>query len=167
MTDFFTQLSRQPEYLHTLINPLPVYGLAVGLLGLVIALFMQSRAARIATMALVLISAGSAWPVYELGEQGYDRVLSMSDNDGRAWLDEHARRAGQLILCFYGLALTAAVAIFLPLKWPRSATLLAVITLVYGLVVLGMGAYISYAGGRIRHREFRTEPAPAQRQPQG
>ena len=27
-----------PEYLHVLLNPLPVYGLAVGVLGLVIAL---------------------------------------------------------------------------------------------------------------------------------
>jgi hypothetical protein len=27
-------------------------------------------------------------------------------------------------------------------------------------MVLGMGGYIAYAGGKIRHKEFRTEPPP-------
>lgn len=29
-----------------------------------------------------------------------------------------------------------------------------------GAVSLGVGGYIAYAGGRIRHREFRNEPPP-------
>jgi hypothetical protein len=28
---------------------------------------------------------------------------------------------------------------------------------------VGVGAYIAYAGGHIRHKEFRFEPAPSQR----
>ena len=51
-----------PEYLHVLLNPLPVYGLAVGAFGLVIALISRSRAARVTALALVLISGVSAWP---------------------------------------------------------------------------------------------------------
>src|SRR5438477_82901 len=31
-----------------------------------------------------------------------------------------------------------------------------------GLICLGTGGYIAYAGGRIRHREFRTESPPTQ-----
>jgi hypothetical protein len=31
----------KPEYVHVLLNPLPVYGLAVGVLGLVIALLSK------------------------------------------------------------------------------------------------------------------------------
>jgi hypothetical protein len=37
----------QPEYIHVLINPLPVYGLAMGLIGLMIGLVLRSREARI------------------------------------------------------------------------------------------------------------------------
>ena len=84
---------RQPEYIHVLLNPLPVYGLLTGLIGLVLALVLKSRRAEIATLTLVLISSASAWPVYEFGQQGYDRVLSMTDEDGGAWLDEHMHRA--------------------------------------------------------------------------
>ena len=151
---------RQPEYIHVLINPLPVYGLGLGLLGLIIALLLRSRTAKIVTLTIVFISAASAWPVYEFGEQGYDRVLSMADEDGQAWLDAHQKRAEKLIYFFYVLAVLCAVAIAAPIKWPKSSVLLAIVVLLFGTVVLGMGGYIAYAGGKIRHREFRSEPPP-------
>src|SRR4029077_5579491 len=160
MTAFLHALQRQPEYSPLLINPLPIYGLAMGWIGLVIAFFLRNRPAQIATLALVLIGAVSAWPAYEFGEEGYDRVLSMTDDDGHAWLDEHQRRAEQLIYFFYALAGLSAVAIAIPLKWPRTSTSLVIITILLGAVVLGMGGYIAYAGGKIRHKEFRTEPPP-------
>ena len=154
---------QQPEYIHVLLNPLPVYGLLVGLIGLVLALILKSRRAQIATLALVLISSASAWPVYEFGEQGYDRVLSMTDEDGSLWLDEHMRRAEQLIWIFYVLVALSAIAIAAPIKWPRCSVPLAVAVVLLGVVTLGSGAYIAYAGGRVRHREFRNEPAPQKR----
>ena len=160
MKAFLHALQSQPEYVHVLINPLPIYGLAVGWIGLVIAFFLRSRPAQIATLALVLISAAAAWPVYEFGEEGYDRILSMTDDDGHAWLDEHQSRADQLIYFFYALAGLSALAIALPMKWPRTSTSLVIITILLGVVVLGMSGYIAYAGGKIRHKEFRTEPPP-------
>jgi hypothetical protein len=160
MKAFLHALQSQPEYVHVLINPLPIYGLAVGWIGLVIAFFLRSRSAQIATLALVLISAASAWPVYEFGEEGYDRVLSMTDDDGHAWLDEHQRRADQLIYFFYALAGMSALAIALPIKWPKTSSPLVIATILFGVAVLGMSGYIAYAGGKIRHKEFRTEPPP-------
>ena len=154
---------RQPEYLHVLLNPLPVYGLVMGWIGLVIAIFLRSRPAKIATLAMILISAASAWPVYEFGEQGYDRVLSMTDDPGHAWLDEHRDRAEDLIYFFCALAILSATAIALPVKWPKSGTPLAIAVLLLGAATLGMGAYIAYAGGKIRHKEFRNEPPPPKR----
>jgi hypothetical protein len=154
---------RQPEYIHVLLNPLPVYGLLVGWVGLVIALVLRSRPAQIATLTLVLLSSVSAWPVFEFGEQGYDRVLSMTDEDGEAWLDEHMHRAEALIWIFYVLGTLTAFAIAAPIKWPKSSVPLAVAVILLGAVTLGSGVYIAYAGGRVRHREFRNEPAPAKR----
>jgi len=154
---------RQPEYIHVLLNPLPVYGLLVGWVGLVIGLALRSRRAQIATLTLVLLSSISAWPVYEFGEQGYDRVLSMTDEDGEAWLDEHMHRAEALIWVFYVLAALSAFAIAAPIKWPKSSMPLAVAVILLGAVTLGSGAYIAYAGGRVRHREFRNEPPPPKR----
>lgn len=156
----FTQDLSQPEYVHVLINPLPVYGLLVAILGLVIALIQRSRRAQIATLVLILISAAIVWPVVHFGEAGYDRVLSMADDQGQLWLRAHAHRADQFAWCFYVLAAVALVALLLPIKWPKLSVPLTSITLLCALLVLGLGGYIAYAGGKIRHREFRNEPAP-------
>jgi hypothetical protein len=163
MIDTLLRDLRQPEYIHVLINPLPIYGLFLSWVGLIIALFLKSRRAQIATLALVLISSTSAWPVYEFGQQAYDRVLSMADEDGRAWLDEHQDRAEDLIYIFYALAVLSAIAIAAPMKWPKSSVPLAIATILLGAVSLGTGGYIAYAGGKIRHREFRNEPPPPKR----
>ena len=154
---------QQPEYIHVLLNPLPVYGLLVGWVGLIIGLVLRSRPAQIATLSLVLLSSISAWPVYEFGEQGYDRVLSMTDEAGEAWLDEHRYRAENLIWVFYALAAVSTFAIAAPIKWPKSSMPLAVAVVLLGAVTLGSGTYIAYAGGRVRHREFRNETPPPKR----
>jgi hypothetical protein len=151
---------RQPEYLHVLLNPIPIYALAAGLIGLIVAILTRSRRAQIATFVIILVAGASAWPVYELGQQAYDRVLSMADEDGQAWLDEHEHRADQVIWCFYALAILTAVAIAVPIKWPRSSTAFAIVVLIAGTAILGAGGYIAYAGGKIRHREFRNVPPP-------
>jgi disulfide bond formation protein DsbB len=150
----------QHEYIHVLINPLPVYGLAIAIIGLVIALLQRSRPAQVATLALVLLSGAIAWPVVHFGEEAYDRVLSMSDDQGQAWLKVHEHRADELAWSFYALAGVAAVAILAPLKWPKAATALSIVTLLFSFAVLGIGGYIAHAGGKIRHREFRNGPAP-------
>jgi hypothetical protein len=160
MSTFLQTLQRQPEYIHVLINPLPIYGLAMSWIGLLIGFFLHSRPAQLATLVLTLISAASAWPVYEFGEQGYDRVLSMSDDAGQAWLDEHQHRGEQLIYFFYALAALSAVAIIVPIKWPKTSAPLVIGTILLGVIVLGMSGYIAYAGGKVRHKEFRTEPPP-------
>lgn len=159
----FLRALRQPEYVHVLLNPIPVYGLLVAWIGLVISFFLKSRRAQIATLALVLLTAGSAWPVFEFGEQGYDRVLAMSDDDGQAWLDEHQARADKVIYVFYALAVVSAAAIAVPMRWPKSSSALTLAVILLGAGALGCGTYIAYAGGKVRHREFRNEPAPPKR----
>lgn len=151
---------QQPEYVHVLINPLPVYGLAIGVLALIVALFLRNRSAQTVALILILITAASAWPVIYFGEAAYDRVLSMADSDGEAWLKAHEARAKKLEYMFYVTALVAAVALLFPKKWPRSAMPLLVTTLILALMSLGGGGYIAYAGGKIRHREFRTAAPP-------
>jgi hypothetical protein len=163
MIDALLRDFRQPEYIHVLINPLPVYGLAMGLLGVIVAFFLRSRPAQIATLIIVLICAASAWPVYEFGQQAKDRVLSMENEVGGAWLEEHEDRAEDLIWLFHGLAALSAAALVAPKKWPRSAGPLVIAVILLGVATLGAGGYIAYAGGKIRHREFRNVPPPVKK----
>jgi hypothetical protein len=160
MIDGFLRGLRQPEYVHVLLNPLPVYGLLISLVALIAALISKSRRAHIVTLILIFITSISAWPVYKFGEEGYDRVLAMTDDDGHAWLDAHQERAEKFIYIFYALAALSVAAIAVPLRWPKSSVPLAVAVVLLGAAALGSGCNIAYAGGKIRHREFRNEPAP-------
>jgi hypothetical protein len=84
----------------------------------------------------------------------------MADDDGEAWLKAHAHRADQVICIYYILAAVSAAAIFAPAKWPKTARPLAIITILLTMASLGAGSYIAYAGGKVRHREFRNVPPP-------
>jgi hypothetical protein len=163
MIEGFLKGLEQPEYIHVLLNPLPVYGLAIGLLALMIALALRSREARSVALALILIAAASAWPVLHYGQQGYDRVKGMSDNQGEQWLDEHMRRGEQLIYVFYALGALALASIGAEWKRAKAALALTITTSTLAAVTLGIAGYIAYAGGHIRHKEFRFEPAPEPR----
>ncbi len=100
---------RQPEYVHVLLNPLPVYGLLI------------------------------------------------------AWIGLDRDRGEDLIWIFYALAALSAVAIAAPIKWPKSSAPLVIAVIFLGAGTLGTGGFIAYAGGKIRHREFRNEPPPPKR----
>ena len=160
MIETFLRDLQQPEYLHVLLNPLPIYGLAIALFGLIAAMYLGSRGGRVTALVLIFASALSAWPVAIRGEQAYDRIFVMADEDGKAWLKAHEERAEQLIYFFYALALVSVAAIFAPKRWPKTARPLTIATLLLAFVSLGAGAYIAHAGGKIRHREFRTIPPP-------
>jgi glucan phosphoethanolaminetransferase (alkaline phosphatase superfamily) len=150
----------QPEYVHVLINPLPVYGFAMGVLALLIALMLRSRRAQIIALVLIILTALSAWPVFVYGEKSYQRVHAIADKDGQAWLEAHMHRAERLIYVYYVTAALGLLAIFIPFRWPRMATPFAGLTLILAIGLLGVGSYIAYAGGKVRHREFRNEPPP-------
>jgi hypothetical protein len=160
MIDTILRDLQQPEYLHVLLNPIPLYGLAIALFGLIAATYLRSRGGQLTALVLVFASAISVWPVVYHGEHAYDRVLSMADDDGQAWLKAHEHRADELVFVYYTLALVAACAIFVPKKWPRAARPLVFATMLLAIISLGAGSYIAHAGGRIRHREFRSVPPP-------
>ena len=160
MNIFFQHLS-DPEYMHVLLNPLPVYGLAIAVIGLALALIFRSRPAIAIALALMFISGISAWPVLSYGQAAYDRVKTMSDPAGEQWLDDHMERGERLIYAFYVLAGVAVAGMIVPTKWPHTAMPLATTTLVLGFATLGIVGWISYAGGHIRHKEFRFESPPA------
>lgn len=160
MIDAILRDLQQPEYLHVLLNPLPVYGLAVALFGLIAAMYLGTRGGQVTALVLIFACAASAWPVAHYGEAAESSALAMADDDGQAWLKAHAHRADDLVWVFYVLALVSAAAIFAPKKWPKSTRPLAAATLILAIASLGAGFYIAHAGGKIRHREFRSTPPP-------
>jgi glucan phosphoethanolaminetransferase (alkaline phosphatase superfamily) len=152
--------------MHVLINPFPIYGLAVAVVALIIALVARNRVALVTAVVLVLLSGLSAWPTYVYGEAAYDRIKAVSDTAGEQWLDEHVARGEKFIAIFYVLAGLAFIAITAPLRWPHTSVPLGAATLIMAIATLVIGSWIAYPGGHVRHKEFRFESPPPTRQPQ-
>ena len=62
MIDTILRDLQQPEYLHVLLNPIPLYGLAIALFGLIAATYLRSRGGQLTALVLVFASAISVWP---------------------------------------------------------------------------------------------------------
>ncbi len=150
----------QPEYVHVLINHLPVTGLFAALLCLIGALIIRKRAAIFLGMGLVSLFSFSAWPVYVYGEQGYDRVYSMADGDGDAYLKRHRELAEKWIWLFYATGAVGTAGIVAGWKWPKCFWATVAGLAILAAVSLVAGAAIADYGGKVRHREFRNGPPP-------
>jgi hypothetical protein len=151
---------KRPEYVHVLLNPIPLYGLVLATLALAIALAIRSRQAQTVALILVIVGCGAAFPVIEFGERAYDRVYAMSNPDGQQWLDTHMFRAERCEFVFYvtgAFALATLVAFW---KFQKAATPLLIAVLILTLISVVSAGWISYAGGKVRHTEFRDGPPP-------
>jgi hypothetical protein len=162
MSAFLHQLQR-PECIHVLINHLPLTGLLAALLGLIGCLAIRNRAAVSLGMGLVSLFSLSAWPVYVYGEQGYDRVYSMADEEGDAYLARHKELGERWIWLFYLTAGAGAAGMAAGWRRPKWQWALGLATAVLAAGSLIAGAVIADAGGKVRHPEFRHGPPPAAR----
>jgi hypothetical protein len=152
---------KQPEYIHVLLNPLPIYGIALGALALIIAMLLRNRRAQITALILVFIGAGSIIPVVHYGDAGYDVIESqISSDQADAWLDAHGQRALRAVPAFYALIALSLVALLAPWKWPKSALVLNSLTLALAIIDFGLAGWIGYAGGQAMHKEFRAGMPP-------
>ena len=154
------ELLKKPEYIHVVLNHLPIYGTILAALALAISLILRSRAAQITALILTLIAGASAYPVFVTGQRAYKTIRNQSDDAGADWLDEHMDRAEKTIGAFYFLVALALAGLLVPIKWPRAAFPLTVLTLVAAILCSGIAVYIAQPGGRVRHPEFRPSETP-------
>jgi hypothetical protein len=153
-------LLKKPEYIHVVLNHLPIYGTILGALALAISLALRSRAAQITALVITLIAGMSAYPVLVSGQRAYKTIRDMSDDAGQEALDVHMDRAEKTVYVFYFLALLAIAGLLLPIKWPKTGFPLTAVTLVLALICFGLSVYIAQQGGQVRHTEFRLGESP-------
>jgi hypothetical protein len=149
----------KPEYIHVLLNPLPVYGLGIGLIILLFGLLLRKPSARTAGLFVCALCAASAWPVLYFGQHGYNHLYPQLDTESQQWLDAHMSRAERFIYLFYATAALAVSSLVCLKKFPKAVSALSTATLLLSAASLGIGGWISRAGGEVSHSEFRTEGA--------
>ncbi len=152
----------QPEYLHVLVNPVLTHALPLGILVLIFAFVLRSRKAMVVALAFVFLSAGAVIPTVHYGHAGADRIEAVADGAGGQWLKIHQYRAEWLAWLFIVTAVAAAAGLATVWKWQRVGRILASVALAFGIAASAVSGYIAWPAGKIRHREFRDGPPPAE-----
>jgi len=145
----------QPEYVHVLLNPMPLYGMAAGAFLLVWSRLRHPEEFPEGTLIwIVLVAIVTGLAVY-FGEQGYENVGVIADAHGNRWLAHHKERAETLMYVFYLTGFCALGSLWAQrrgLSWVRH---LVSLTLILTLCSIGAASWISHAGGQVMHAEFR------------
>lgn len=157
----FLETLKQPEYVHVLLHPIPVYGLATALAAYLAGLAFKSRALQVVSLALIILTSASGWLVQHYGEEGTDRVETMVTEKQKAWLEVHEERGERTAWMLYGTAAIAAVTLISAVLFPKGLSFLSSATVLAGFASLLLGIWTSHAGGQIRHKEFYQGPPPA------
>lgn len=148
-------LLQKPEYLHAVLNHLPIVALPVAALALLLALAARSRGAVLGSLVLVTVMAASAWPVIQTGESAYNRIRAISDPESVALLKQHMFLADRWAWLYYLTALAAAAGAVVVWKRPDKLKLTGIPVAVLALASLIAGVAIAKLGGQVRHPEFR------------
>jgi hypothetical protein len=123
---------------------------------------MNNRSAIFIAMLMTTLLSASALPVMEYGEDGYDRVLAMADEEGTVWLKYHMQLADTWGKLYYLTAIIGMIAMVTGFFRPQQQRHLAFVLILCAVFSLMAGGFIADAGGKIRHREFRTDQPPPQ-----
>lgn len=148
----------QPEYLHVVINPMPVIGMGLGAALIFAGLRLESGGMREAGLAVVVLTALMTFPTIKLGQHAYDRLYEQIPLEAQQWLDVHMSRAEKLQWFFYLTGALAAWALASSRRKKPAAARQAQATLAAAGVCAALAAWISHAGGQVRHEEFRMGP---------
>jgi hypothetical protein len=149
----------QPEYVHVVLNHLPIVGLAVGIVVIVVAVALRNRAAVLLGLALVAVLAASAWPVIESGESAYNRIRAITDPDSAALLKEHMLLADRWGKLYYLAALAAVAGVIVVRRHPEKMRLTGALVTLLAMAALMAGVAVAMVGGQVRHPEFRPGSA--------
>ena len=154
---FFHHLA-QPEYLHVVINPLPLIGMGLGAALLLAGLWLKSEGIVEAGLALVILAGVITFPTIKFGQHAYDRLYEQIPMEAQQWLDVHMSRAENLQWLFYLTGALAAWALASSRRKMPSAQRQAWAALAAAGLCAALAGWISHAGGQVRHSEFRLGP---------
>ena len=103
---------QDPEYLHLLLEPLPVFGLALGLVFLVAGMAMDLKQMRLLALVIMIASAGSVYWYLKMRVATEPRVAATISTTFHPLIKEQTARRVASAWVYYVAAAACALALF-------------------------------------------------------
>jgi len=122
------QSVRDPEYAHLLLEALPLYGLALGLVMLLVAFFVGEKKTRLAALALMALSCASVWPYLEFRLSATPRILATRPISFGPVIQTQTKLRQDTAWAYYSMAGLCAIALTMTRsKYARHAIMVVII----------------------------------------
>jgi len=92
------------EYLHLLLEPLPLFGLGMGLIFLLGSYLLGAKNIRMLVLVVMAVSCASVQPYVKLRVKSEPRVLALQDPAYHALIRQQTERRSSSAWIYYGLA---------------------------------------------------------------
>ena len=149
-----------PVHLHLMLNHVPVLGSVFGLLLLGAALLRKSRELQKVSLAVCVIAAAVAIPVYFTGEPAEERREHLP-GVAKAIIEEHEEAAVVALVSILVLGAVAAAGLIV-FRGQRSIPRWFVNASFMALVTVGLMLRTANLGGKVRHTEIRGDASSEQ-----
>lgn len=101
------------EYLHLLLEPLSLFGLAFGLLFLIAAMALRANMVQMLALIVIAISCLSVQPAVKLRIQSEPRILALQDPAFHPLIKLQTQRRSDSTWVYYGIAAVCVIGIAL------------------------------------------------------
>jgi IS1 family transposase len=146
------QSVRDPEYLHLLIEPLPLYGLGIGLMCFVIAFVFGERRSRLLALGLIVLSCASVWPYNDLREKATARIIATRPPDYENVIRQQTQRRKDWAWPYYAMTVLTFIAVFTGHRPQGRFLLLAVV--VGGALLFWISIWLHKKECEVYHRNI-------------
>lgn len=169
MKEFFDHLDRvsaalgDPEYLFLVLEPLQVWGVALGLIGLAITWFLKNEKLQIAALSLLIVSALSVLPYLQARKTAQVRIEKVFSIDyasrAKGFSGNTADRLEHRWI-YLALAGVATGAILVGPRRNRLGTGLTIACAVFSIQAINYGMWAHYQDSLAYHPNLKQNDAP-------
>jgi hypothetical protein len=151
------QSIRDPEYLHLLIEPMPLYGLGVGLIFFIMSIAFGERRSRLLALCLICVSCASVWPYTDLREKATPRILATRPPEYAAMIRQQTQLRQDYAWPYHLMAVVSLLTLFFGNSSKGRPLLLLVV--LGGAVMFWFSIWLHKQECQVYHRNIlRYEP---------
>lgn len=147
------------EYLHLVLESLPMYGVACGLLMLLVAHFAGEAKSRMLALLLITACCASVWPYQDLRATAKPRIVALRDPALRPLIDQQTERRASLNWAFYGVAGLSGLT--LALQMAGKGRPMIFVTVIAALVIVCLSTWLHKKECEVYHRNIVKYRVPA------
>ncbi len=158
---------RDPQFLHLLLEPMLIYGVAIGIIGFVAAFLVRERKMQLAALILIIASALTIVPYTHFRKKADNEHMAQFAGTQKVLVEEHHTRLLEGQWIYFGIAGLAALTLLMGAHKGTPGLVMGGATAVAGVGVVLFSMWMQLKSESIANPELRYTSAEQSGEPPG